>query len=32
MSANVSVTFAEQSGALVVPDQAVFAEGKATCS
>ena len=27
MSANVSVTFAERSGALVVPDEAVFAEG-----
>ncbi|HTO90199.1 MAG TPA: efflux RND transporter periplasmic adaptor subunit [Candidatus Sulfotelmatobacter sp.] len=27
MSANVSVTFAERPGALVVPDEAVFAEG-----
>lgn len=27
MSANVSVTFSERPGALVVPDQAVFAEG-----
>lgn len=27
MSANVSVTFAERTGALVVPDEAVFAEG-----
>ena len=27
MSANVSVTFSERTGALVVPDEAVFAEG-----
>ena len=27
MSANISVTFAERTGALVVPDEAVFAEG-----
>jgi membrane fusion protein (multidrug efflux system) len=27
MSANVSVTFAERTGALVVPDEAVFAQG-----